>query len=221
MRLHQFLIVTLALSLPLCAQTTKKTDGKAAQKKTEAVPAAKAVDSAPPTMKPSPEINKIATTFVGRWKVSGKILDEQWAPGGAQGSGFETIRRGPGGFSLVSDTKMDFGKMGPFSGHGVMFWDAAKNAYSGVWCDSWGPTCEPMGLAKWEGEKLVINGEMQAGPQKVPMRQTYSNISKDGYDWLLEAGDGKGGWKQEMALKYQRSEGSGLGAPSGLTVQPH
>src|SRR4051812_20199901 len=121
MRLPALILCTLALSLPLLAQTTKVTDGKAAEKKTAAPenPGAQ-------VPKPSADIKKYARTFVGRWKVTGKIVDERWAPGGADGTGFEVVRRGPGGFSVINDSRMDFGKMGPFAGHGVMFFDPAK-----------------------------------------------------------------------------------------------
>jgi hypothetical protein len=200
MRFRTLLICTLALSLPLFAQTTKITDGKAAEKKTQAAPENPAAQQP----KPSAEIKKYARTFVGKWTVTGKILDEHWAPGGAEGKGFEVIRRGPGGFSVINDSRMDFGKMGPFAGHAVMYFDPAKKGYTGIWCDTWAPTCESPGLGTWDGDKLVFNGEMQMGPQKIPMRQTYSNITKTGYDWLLEAGDGKGGWTPEMKLRYDR-----------------
>src|SRR6266545_1002707 len=128
MRLRFLVLCTLALSLPLFAQTTKSTDGKAAEKKTQAAPAAKPADAKPADAaaqqqpKPSDDIKKYARTFVGKWRVTGKILDEQWAPGGAEGTGFESIRRGPGGFSVINDSRMDFGKMGPFAGHGVIFY---------------------------------------------------------------------------------------------------
>ncbi len=215
MRLHRLLVAALALSVPLCAQTTKKTDHKAPEKKTEAP------NVGSPMPGPSPEIQKLTKLFVGKWKTSGKILDENWAPGGASGTGMDTVRSGPAGFTIITDSKMDFGKMGPFAGHGVIFWDAAKAAYSGYWCDSWNPICDSIGLGKWQGDKLVFEGEMQAGPQKMPFRQTYSNFTANGYDWLMESGDGKGNWKPAMQLKYERaSKDSGPGAPSGLKVTP-
>jgi hypothetical protein len=212
MRLGMLLFCTIALSLGLAAQTTKVTDGQAAESKTKAAPA----DSA--QQMPSPEIKKLARTFVGKWRISGKILDEQWAPGGADGTGFEVIRRGPGGFSIINDSRMDFGKIGPFAGHGVVFYDAAKKGYTGIWCDTWNPICDSQGIGTWDGDKLIYTGEMQMGPQKIPMRQTYSNISKSGYDWLLEAGDGKGGWKPEMSIKYERFT-RGASAPDAQPKQ--
>jgi hypothetical protein len=184
----------------LNAQQTAKKDGKPAKKVTAAQPAA---DAGKP--KPSPEIQKLAKMFNGRWKVSGKIQDEMWAKGGDEGSGIETVNSGPGGFTAMSDAKMTFKKMGPMTGHGVTWYDESKKAYQGFWCDNWSPTCMPSGEGKWDGDKLVFVGDMMMGPQTIPVRQTYSGISANGFDWSMEAGDGKGNWKPEMSLKYERA----------------
>jgi hypothetical protein len=192
-------IVILACAMTLAQQTTKK-DGKPAKKQTAASPPAP--NNAMP--KPSPEIEKVIKSFSGRFKVSGKILDETWAPGGDVGTGTETAKKGPGGFTAVSDAQMTFKKMGPMTGHGVMWWDEGKKAYQAMWCDSWGPTCQPSGDGKWEGDKLVFNGEMMMGPAPMKLRQTYSNFSDKGYDWNMEVADDKGNWKPEMSLRYER-----------------
>jgi hypothetical protein len=184
----------------LAQQTTKQEDNSA---KTEQK---KQAQGAPPPMKPASEMAKMMKMMVGHWNVTGKIEDEQWAPGGAEGTGTEMIRKGPGGFSVISDGKMDFGKMGPFAGHGVWWWDAGKKAIAGTWCDNWGPACQPAGEGKWEGENLVFTGDMDSGSgTKIPMRLTYSNFSANGFDWKMEIGNGKGGWKPEMSLKYRKA----------------
>lgn len=220
MRLKTLALAALLLSLPLCAQTTKRTNGQRPEKKQAAASAqdTRPADAAGP-QQPSPEIKRLSDALIGRWRVSGKILDQQWAPGGAEGSGTDIVRRGPNGFSVISDSQMDFGKMGPLTGHGVMFWDPKRQGYSGFWCDSWTPICDSTGIGKWEGDKLVFNGEMEVEGQTVPLRQTYSNFTKSSFDWYMESGDGKGGWKPAMSLKYTRANG-GPSSPTGLSVQP-
>jgi hypothetical protein len=194
-------VVALTFAIPaVVAQQTTKKDGKPAKKMTAAADAA-AANSMP---KPSPEIQKVLQQMAGRFKVSGKILDESWAPGGDTGTGTELVKKGPGGFTAVSDAQMTFKKMGPMTGHGLMWWDDGKKAYQGMWCDSWGPTCQASGDGKWDGDKLVFEGQMAMGPQNVTMRQTYSNISAKGYDWSMEVSDGKGNWKPEMSLRYDK-----------------
>jgi len=160
---------------------------------------------APPMPKPSPEMQKLGKLFNGRWNVTGKIQDEMWAKGGDEGSGTEITKSGPGGFTSISDAKMSFKKIGPMIGHGVVWYDESKKAFQGIWCDNGAPTCMPSGDGKWDGDKLVFVGEMPMGAQTIPMRQTYSNFTDNGFEWSMEAGDGKGNWKPEMSLKYQRA----------------
>ncbi len=161
----------------------------------------------PPMPKPSPEMQKLAKLFNGRWNVAGKIHDEMWAKGGDEGSGTEVTKSGPGGFTYISDARMMFKKIGPMIGHGVVWYDESKKAYQGIWCDNGAPTCMPSGEGKWDGDKLVFLGEMPMGPQTVPVRQTYSNFTENSFEWSMEAGDGQGNWKPEMSLKYQRAAG--------------
>ena len=192
------LLAAFALTT-VCAQeaTTKPTNPK------DTAPPQAA--PAPPMPKPSPEIEKLATLFNGRWNVSGNIQDEMWVKGGDEGSGIEVNRSGPGGFTYISDAKMSFKKFGPMIGHGVVWYDESKKAFQGIWCDNGGPTCMSPGDGKWDGDKLVFLGEMPLGPQTVPMRQTYRNFTENSFEWLMETGDGQGNWKPEMSLKYQRA----------------
>lgn len=196
-------ILILLGAIAVAQQTTKK-DGKPAKK---VVAASQSATANPNLPQPSPEIEKLMTAMSGRFKVSGRIEDQNWVPGGDEGSGTEAVKRGPGGFTAISDAQMKFKKMGAMTGHGVMWWDPGKKAYQGFWCDSWALTCQASGEGRWEGDKLVFSGEMMEGPQPVPVRQTYSNFSPQGYDWSMETGDGKGNWKQEMNLKYRREAG--------------
>jgi hypothetical protein len=160
---------------------------------------------APPMLKPSPEIEKLGKLFNGRWNVSGNIQDEMWVKGGDEGSGVEVTRSGPGGFTCISDSKMNFKKFGPMLGHGVIWYDESKKAFQGIWCDNGGPTCMSPGDGKWDGDKLVFLGEMPMGAQTIPMRQTYKNLTENSFEWFMETGDGQGNWKPEMSLKYRRA----------------
>jgi len=198
------LVLLCALSVfamtSVCAQDTakKQTNPPKKAKATQTTPT-------PPVPKPSPEMQKLTKLFNGRWNVTGKIQDEMWAKGGDEGSGVEVAKSGPGGFTSISDAKMTFKKIGPMIGHGVVWYDESKKAFQGIWCDNGGPTCMPSGEGKWDGDKLVFLGEMPMGPQTIPVRQTYSNFTENSFEWAMEAGDGKGNWKPEMSLKYQRA----------------
>jgi hypothetical protein len=190
-------LAAFAVTAVYCQETAKKSTPP---KKTAAAQAAQI----PPMPKPSPEIQKLAKLFNGRWNVTGKIQDEMWAKGGDEGSGTEFNKSGPGGFTYISDAKMKFKKIGPMIGHGVVWYDESKKAFQGIWCDNGGPTCMASGDGKWDGDKLVFVGQMPMGPNTIPMRQTYSNFTENSFEWFMETGDGQGNWKPEMSLKYKR-----------------
>lgn len=196
------LLCTLAVFALTIVYAQEPAKNSTKPKKTAASTPAAATPAMP---KPSPEMQKLTKLFNGRWNVTGKIQDEMWAKGGDEGSGTEINKSGPGGFTYISDAKMKFKKIGPMIGHGVVWYDESKKAFQGIWCDNGGPTCMHSGEGKWDGDKLVFLGEMPMGPQTVPVRQTYSNFTDNGFEWSMESGDGQGNWKPEMSLKYQRA----------------
>jgi hypothetical protein len=131
-------------------------------------------------------MKRLALAFAGRWSASGKQESSEFTLGGDTGSGIETIRRGPGGQSLISDLHMKFEKSGRYAGHGALYWDATANAYKGFWCESVSPVCEDAGTGHWEGDTLVFDGEVSMNGQKVTTRQTYSAITRDSFTWKAE-----------------------------------
>ncbi|HEU5400190.1 MAG TPA: DUF1579 family protein [Terriglobales bacterium] len=200
--MRKVVLLGLLTAFALTAVYGQETAKKVTKPKKAAVTQA----ATPPTPKPSPEMQKLAKLFHGKWNATGKIHDEMWVKGGDEGSGTEITKSGPGGFTSISDAKMNFKKSGAMVGHGVLWYDDSKKSFQGLWCDNGGPTCSPMGDGKWDGDKLVFLGEMPMGPKPVPVRQTYSNFSDDGFDWSMEVRDGQGNWKPEMSVSYRRAE---------------
>ena len=193
----RMIVLLLTASTLVFSQTTKSKDHKPAEKKDAAAAAAQA------PQKPAPEQVKLMKTFGGSWTVSGKT--EAGPAGPAESaSGTETSRKGPGGFSVVTDAKMKFERMGPFAGHGVMYWDPEEKHYTGTWCDNLGP-CATQGTGTWEGDNLVFNSEMKMGGQTAKMRQTYSKITADSYQFEIEMGDPSGNMQPWMTLNYKRA----------------
>jgi hypothetical protein len=192
----RMIVVLLTASTLVFSQTTKSKDHKPAETKS-------AESAAMAPQKPAPEQVKLMKTFDGSWTVSGKT--EAGPAGPAESaSGTEVSRSGPGGFSVVTDAKMRFERMGPFSGHGVMYWDPEEKHYTGTWCDNLGP-CATQGVGNWEGDNLVFNSEMKMGGQSAKMRQTYSKITADSYEFKIEMADQSGTLKPWMTLNYKRA----------------
>ena len=201
----RLVVLLLAASTLALSQETKSQDHKPADKKA-AAPAAE--QQAMP--KPAPEAERLSKSFGGSWTVSGKTEESPAGPA-ETANGTERCKDGPGHFSVICDANMKFSRMGPFTGHGVMYWDPENKNYTGTWCDNLGP-CAPQGTGNWEGDKLVLNGEMKMNGQTSKMRQTYSDITPNSYTFLMEMSDQSGELKPWMTLKYKRTIGAASAA---------
>jgi hypothetical protein len=209
MRISWFLVI-LGLSLGVALAQEKAT--KAADK-TGKAPAAAAKKAAPPDMtaKQSPEMAKLAKMMVGTWAVDEKFEAVPEMGPEAQagtGKGTDMIKAGPAGNSLVSDLKAR-SSMGPFTGHGVIWWDAKAGAYRSLWCDSEGPGgCDAAATGKWEGNDLVftLNVEMPSpkGAMKMKMRQVYSELKPASFTFYIDSSINGGAMKRMFTLHYKK-----------------
>ncbi len=182
--------------------------------------AAKGNDSATgaPSAKQSPEMKKLVDTFTGRWKTTTTVFKGDWFPVDGTAVGHADIHAGPAGNSVMEQFRSQ-GITGNFAGHGVYWWDAEAHAYKGIWCDTMDPRgCGPVGDGKWEGSNLIYNNEMALPNGKLQVRETFSNITKNSYDFMIEAASAGGSMKKMMAIKYERPSSKETPAPD---ANPH
>ncbi|MGH9493066.1 MAG: DUF1579 family protein [Terriglobales bacterium] len=207
MRMALFLVI-LGLGLGVAwaqeKEAAKKEPAKAAK-------AAKKPAMPDMTAKQSPEMAKLAKMFVGTWAVDEKFeaIPEMGPESQAgTGKGTEVVRAGPAGNSLIVDFKAR-STMGPFSGHGVIWWDAKAGVYRSLWCDSEGPGgCDVGATGKWEGNDLVFtaNAEMPGpkGVMKMKMKQAYSEVKPASFTFYIDSSIKGGAMKRMITLKYKK-----------------
>jgi len=212
MRISWLLIVLgLCLGVALAQEKTAKTAAKDAGK--APVSAAKKMPPMDMTAKQSPEMAKLTKMFVGNWVADEKFeaMPEMGPEAVAgTGKGSEVIKAGPAGNSLIADFKST-STMGPFSGHGVIWWDAKAGVYRSLWCDSEGPGgCDATATGKWEGNDLVFtaNAEMP-GPEprkkmKLKMRQVYSEVKPASFTFYIDSSINGGAMKRMITIKYKK-----------------
>jgi hypothetical protein len=213
------LVLVIFCAVISVAQETKTQDGKAAESKTASTSkTSKAQKPAATTMKPSPEMVRLAENLAGRWIVEGRQEATPEMPADT-GSGKEFIHRGPGNQSIISDMQMNFDKAGRITGHGVIYWNPVAKAYKGFWCESMSPVCEDAGTGRWDGNNLVFEGDVMMNGQKVATRQTYSQITHDGFTWTMEA-NGPEGMKPLLTFTYKRQNRSSSDKDAQMEGQP-
>jgi hypothetical protein len=141
--------------------------------------------------------------LVGTWTTEEVYEATSMGPGGT-GSGVNTTRLGPGGFSILMDQRSK-GTMGAFSGHGVYAWDAAARMYRASWVDSM-----TAGLQFWtgrkEGDTLVFTGEVTLmDGKKIATRDVWSDFTPTSHTITSYYNDGSGE-KKSMTIQFTRQE---------------
>jgi hypothetical protein len=168
-----------------------------------------------PVPQPAPEMEKLTKALVGSWIIQEKIFPGPMAPQGGTGKGSETIRKGPGGFSLLMDYQGN--AMGPFTGHGVTTWAPEKKMYETAWVDSMTPGGVTKMTGTWEGESLVLTGTDTSMGKPMEMRHTYSNLTPKTFTYTMEMGEPGGKLEKVMELQYRRVN---VGADRKLKPEP-
>lgn len=200
MRISWFLVI-LGLSLGLAWAQDKKAPAPVAKK-------AAPMDM---TAKQSPEMARLTKMFVGTWAADEKFeaVPEMGPESQAgTGKGSEVVKAGPAGNSLVADFRAR-STMGPFSGHGVIWWDAKAGAYRSLWCDSESPGgCDAGAIGKWEGNDLVFTSYVEMpgpkGVMKMKMRQVYSEMKPASFTFYIDGSINGGAMKRMITLKYKK-----------------
>ena len=72
---------------------------------------------------------------VGTWQVVIRTVPGRSSPNGGTDKGVMTIKKGPGGFSIVQDFSSR-GSGGYTVGQSYTWWDTRAKTYKSVWCDN-------------------------------------------------------------------------------------
>ena len=202
------LIVTVsAVALLTCSMTANVTAKKAQD--SAKVPAKqeagdkerKTQDAASETLKPSPQMKKLARLISGRWQVEEKYEVTPFSPQGGEGKGTEIIHRGPGGLSVILNYSSS-GTMGEVHGNGIVTW-SPKDGYQQFWVDN-GTTGGELWLGNWEGDLLVFKNAPTSDPKAVHWKEIYSGFSNDSFTITFDMGTGDSELKRFMTLKFTR-----------------
>lgn len=103
--------------------------------------------------KPTAEHQKLAAS-VGTWDAVIEMTGEDGKP--QTSKGVSEVKAGPGGFFVIDDFNATL-MGGPFVGHGVTGWDAAKGKCIGTWVDS------------MSGHMMVLEGTLSADGKTLTM----------------------------------------------------
>jgi hypothetical protein len=134
--------------------------------------------ASPPKMQapqPGPEMQRL-NFLVGDWTLDGEYLKTAVTGNGAKQTGWYKAHLGPGGFSIITDFEAD-STLDNEIGHELLTWDPKKDAYTTVTVGNGFPGAI-IGIAKWEGDNLVVQTEFGTGAAMMHIRAVYSHVGE-------------------------------------------
>ena len=204
-------ILVICTLLVVCLAALAQ-DKPAAKAKKEAKPAAQPAGM--PMPKPGPEMKKLVSQLSGNFTATMKA-EPMFGMPATTSSGPARLYAGPGGLSLVETVTSVDEHGNKFSGHGLVWWDAKAKAYKGVWCDNGTPSgCMDSGTGNWDGDKLVVTGDMDMMGKVFKTKATYSNFTADGYMFEMDASEGAGPMQKMFTVEYKKAAAAAK-APTG------
>ena len=111
----------------------------------------------------APEIQQLSDALAGEWKTTEKFEANELLKSGGAGSGIFSIRKGPGGNSLILDYTSQ-GSIGPYSSSRIIYWDGREGHYRAFYCDSLQPNgCGKAGADRCGKAKTLFSSRPLRG----------------------------------------------------------
>ena len=152
--------------------------------------------------KPAPEMKELRD-LIGTWSTDETFDPSPWMPSGGTATGTNTVRLGPGGFSVIMEQSSK-SAMGAFRGHGVMTWDPNEKIYKFVWADSMTPGIVTE-TGRKEGDTFVWSGHAMMMGKKVSVKDVLTDRTPTSYTLTSYMNDGSGE-KKTMTIKLTKKE---------------
>lgn len=200
MKTKTFVMILAAGLLCSAAYTQEKAETKKGQ--TQKGTTKKSASGAPAMPKPAPEMKELMD-FVGTWTTDETAEQTPFMPAGT-GTGTNTVRTGPGRFSVLMDQRSKASNGMSFNGHGILTWDPNEKAYKMEWVDSMTPGVVTETGHK-EGDTLVFTGETMMMGKKMSIKDVISDRTPTSYTLTSFYNDGSGE-KKVMTVKATKQE---------------
>jgi hypothetical protein len=158
------------------------------------------------TRQPSPEMEKLFSTFLGTWSVTEKYEPSETLPNGGVGEGEEVYHAASGDSFIIEEVQLKE-PTGEMSGLGVAWWDEITQAYRALWCDNINPDrCVTMThFAKWESDQFVLRGEFERNGKKFMFKEVFSDITPTSFTQTLYQGEAGKELKRLVTIQATRS----------------
>lgn len=131
---------------------------------------------------PSQEMRDLTRALSGNWTLNVKLGPTASSPNGSESTGTESWRASSGGFTLLEEEHLRFGKQDIFM-TAVVWWDPQTKSFHGMECQNVLPyVCDVKGSLNdismsWDGKQFVIDEKEVHGGKKSMWHEVWSDVS--------------------------------------------
>lgn len=139
---------------------------------------------------------------IGTWQVTIRTQPSKDSPQGGTDKGVMTIKKGPGGFSIVQDF-WSRGSSGYTVGQSYAWWDSNSKSYKSVWCDNMQGCIEFTTVIDGNAWTVQLNGTANGQPVRTTIHATMSADHNAIHEEVSSSYDGEPA-KLESVSEYKR-----------------
>lgn len=171
--------------------------------------AGKSQNSKPETSQPSAELQSLVKALSGKWAVNVKFEPNPEMPNGFAGTGEETWRAGPGGYTLLDEERLPTPK-GDVYLLGIIWWDGTTKSLHGMECNNQLPyICDLKGglndvTMHWDGRQFVIDEWETHGGKKTLWHEVWLDITATSFTQTGDVEEPDGATKRFFTMQAKR-----------------
>ena len=161
---------------------------------------------------PSQEMQDLTKALAGEWTLSVKFEPSSSMPNGSEGTGTESWRVGTGGFTLLQEEHLKFGKQDVFL-TGVVWWDPPTKSFHGMECQNVLPyVCDVKGslsdiIMNWDGKEFVIDEKEVHGGKRSAWHEVWSGITSTSFTQTGDSTPEGGSAKRLFTIQATKTAG--------------
>jgi hypothetical protein len=163
---------------------------------------------------PSQEMKDLTKALSGDWTLNVKIGPTTSSPNGSESTGTESWRAGAGGFTLLEEEHLRFGKQDVFM-TAVVWWDPQTKSFHGMECQNVLPyVCDVKGslsdiTMKWDGKQFVIDENEVHGGKKSMWHEAWSDFRQTSFTQTGDSTEEGGSTKRLFTIHATRAAAVG------------
>jgi len=161
---------------------------------------------------PSQEMKDLTKALSGEWILNVKVGPTSSSPNGSESTGTESWRSGSGGFTLLEEEHLRFGKQDMFM-TAVVWWDPQTKSFHGMECQNVLPyVCDAKGslndiTMNWDGKEFVIDEKEVHGGKKSMWHESWSSITSSSFKQTGDSTAEGGSTKRLFTIEATRAAG--------------